>query len=712
MARADPPWLTGLYIVGAIIFLPAIVIAAPFWLIYKVLHTYYGSPTAIARKARSETEQLYQQAQQIVTRLPSVSDLNKQVFQSLRDNRDRLPPRSVCLAFLNISEALYEAEGFQLESIPVPPLPESIEGARYRDRLTAYISKLQNPEAFSIFRGTLIQSFKGFLEKFPDAHLVTSEDMVKKSASEHLSIPIADILSTGNDAIEELILPFYASSASEFGLFSNLREQLDRNACQVSDLPFDARNRTSPKLILPSKFDGTPSEAARLYLKNTPLSEVFNATVPFAIPEPARFEHHWIVAPQGAGKTQTLQYLILNDILKVASSQASLVVMDSQGDLIRNISALKLFAPGEPLSDKLLIIEPDPDYPLAINPFDLHIAGSARERERLTNTALELLTYVFGSLLAAEMTPKQETLFRYIIRALMGIPGATILTFADFLTGKEAKYQDHIDQLEGPARQFFETQFNDKQFVQTKQEVAWRLMYMLENTTFARMFASPKNKLNLFEELNSPKIILINTDRELLKERTELFGRLFIAMLLQAAEQRASLDRTKRLPVYCYIDECHDYIARDTKITTILDQARKMNIGMILANQRLSQITSPNVLDALMNVSIKFARAVNDSDAHALARNMQASAEFLTNQPDRTFAASVRGTTKQALSIQVPFFLMEKLDKMTVDEREQMQKRMRERYAIAYRKVHPPQRPVAAPAEHSPADGGIPKEWG
>lgn len=651
MTRDDPPWLTGLYIAGAIVFLPAIIIAAPFWLIYKVLHTYYSSPTAIARKARSETELLFQQAQRIVAQIPSIADLNKQIFQALRDSRDRLPPRSICLAFLNVSEALYEAEGFQLESIPVPPLPEFIEGARYRDRLTGYINKLQNPEAFSIFRGAIIESFKGFLAKFPGSHLVTVDDVVEKDAAEALNIPIADILSAGNDAVEELILPFYASSASDFGLFTALRDQLDRNICQVSELPFDARNRTSPKLILPSQFDGTSSEAARLYLRNTPLNEVFNATVPFTIPAPARFEHHWIVAPQGAGKTQTLQYLILNDIEKVASSQASLVVMDSQGDLIRNISMLKRFAPGEPLSDKLIIIEPDPDYPLAINPFDLHIAGSARERERLTNTALELLTYVFGSLLSAEMTPKQETLFRYIIRALMGIPGATILTFADFLNGKEDKYQAHIDQLEGPARQFFETQFNDKQFAQTKQEVAWRLMFMLENTTFARMFASPKNKLNLFEELNSPKIILINTDRELLKERTELFGRLFIAMLLQAAEQRSSLDRTKRLPVYCYIDECHDYIAKDTKITTILDQARKMNVGMVLANQRLSQITSPNVLDALMNVSIKFARAVNDSDAHALARNMQATPEFLTDQPERTFAASVRGTTTRALSI-------------------------------------------------------------
>jgi type IV secretory pathway VirB4 component len=148
-------------------------------------------------------------------------------------------------------------------------------------------------------------------------------------------------------------------------------------------------------------------------------------------------------------------------------------------------------------------------------------------------------------------------------------------------------------------------------------------MYLLENPTFERMFSNPRSKLDLYTELQSSKVILINTDKDLLKDkRTEMFGRFFIAMLLQSAQERAALQRENRLPVFCYIDECHDYIANDTNITTLLDQARKMNIGLVLANQRCAQV-SPAVLDALCNVSIKMARALSDSDAHTLARNMQ-----------------------------------------------------------------------------------------
>ncbi|WP_342723914.1 hypothetical protein AAFG07_33205 [Bradyrhizobium sp. B097] len=141
-------------------------------------------------------------------------------------------------------------------------------------------------------------------------------------------------------------------------------------------------------------------------------------------------------------------------------------------------------------------------------------------------------------------------------------------------------------------------------------------MYLLENPTFERMFSNPKSKLDLFTELQSSKVILINTDKDLLKEkRTEMFGRFFIAMLVQSAQERASLAREERKATFCYIDECHDYIANDANITTLLDQARKMNIGVILANQRCAQV-SPNVLDALCNVAIKQARALSDSDAH------------------------------------------------------------------------------------------------
>ena len=58
--------------------------------------------------------------------------------------------------------------------------------------------------------------------------------------------------------------------------------------------------------------------------------------------------------------------------------------------------------------------------------------------------------------------------------------------------------------------------------------------------------------------------------------------------------------------MYCYVDECQDYIANDDKIADFLFKARKRRIGMVLATQDLSTISSLKVRDALMKSAIRF----------------------------------------------------------------------------------------------------------
>jgi len=225
------------------------------------------------------------------------------------------------------------------------------------------------------------------------------------------------------------------------------------------------------------------------------MKDFFNLTVPITIPQETRFEHHFIVAGSGHGKTQTLQSLILHDLQNVMQGNASVVVMDSQGDLINNIRNLEVFAEGSPLADRLVVIDPtDIEYPVSLNLFDVNMerinSYSQLERERMVNGILELYDFVLGSLLGAEMTQKQSVLFRYITRLLLYIPNATIHTFRELLEdGGSLKFQEYIDQLQGSARAFFQSEFDSKEFQQTKRQVVRRLWGILENQTFERMFS-------------------------------------------------------------------------------------------------------------------------------------------------------------------------------------------------------------------------------
>lgn len=203
--------------------------------------------------------------------------------------------------------------------------------------------------------------------------------------------------------------------------------------------------------------------------------------------------------------------------------EASIIVLDSQEQMIPIISQIKA------IKDRLVLIDAnDVEYPLALNIFDLGQADnlSPLEQERRLNTALEVVGFLLDSLLGSDLTSKQQVVFRFLTQALLAIPNATILTFQDLLQNGTARYKQYIDQLEGAARSFFETQFNSKQFVPTREEINRRLFGILGISAWERMFTQPKTKLDLFREMNEGKIICINSARSLLQPKgCEAFGR-------------------------------------------------------------------------------------------------------------------------------------------------------------------------------------------
>jgi hypothetical protein len=517
-------------------------------------------------------------------------------------------------------------------------------------------------------------------------------DLAHDASDDVITVPI-DLIRTVGDigsVTEDICQTFFADELKEANLFARHRDRLERNLVAASGgNPADPKGFTRmPKM--PTKSDiRDPVELADTYLGGTPIRDLFDGAIPFAIPASARFEHHHIVAGSGHGKTQTLQYLIAKDLEAVQRGERSIIVLDSQGDLIRAISNLKIFAPGEPLHERIVIIDPtDVEWPVSLNLFDVGLERLQHypmlERERLTNSILELYDFVLGSLLAAEMTQKQSVIFRYVTRLMLHIPDATIHTLRELMEkDSEVKFAEHIAKLTGTARHFFETEFPSREFTQTRQQVLRRLWGILENQTFERMFSHPRSKLDLFAEMNDGKVILINTAKDLLKETgTEIFGRFFIALIAQAAQERATLPEGTRLPTFVYIDEAADYF--DRNIGIILSQARKYNVGMVLAHQYLGQL-EPKLQEAFAaNTSIKFAGGVSAKDARTLGPMLYCEPSLIEAQPKLSFAAHIRGITKTAVPLKFPYGHMEHMPRMPEGEREALQDVMRSKYAVHY----------------------------
>lgn len=519
------------------------------------------------------------------------------------------------------------------------------------------------------------------------------------------TVPLVSLLRDPGDMVDRIIGTICKDELAEAGLFADLQQQFYENVRRASGvLP---GQETRKPLITADESKLSPSDLIETYLHGTPFLELFRTPVPFALPDETRFEHHWIVAGSGHGKTQTLQYLIANDLERVIAGQASIVVIDSQGDLIRNISRLSVFSEHP---ERLCVIDPtDIEHPVALNLFDLGAerakSYSLLEREKLQNAAVEMYEFILSALLGAEMTSKQSTLFRYVLRAMLHVEGATIHTFREMMDGSQS-YQSAIDKLSTSARAFFATEFNSREHEATKRQVVRRLWGILENQSFERMFSHPKSKFDMFAEMNAGKVILINAAKDLLKqEGATIFGRFFIALLSQAAQERSAVP-SARLPCFVYVDECADYL--DQNVALILEQARKFKVGMTLAHQYMGQLT-PRLLESFdANTSIKFVGGVSSADSRVGARMLRCSPEFIESQPKGNFAAFVRNATAKAISLRVPFGRLEALPQMSDDEWHRVRQLMRSRYAASPGMSRPgaadsvPSRPATTESVMSP----------
>ena len=457
------------------------------------------------------------------------------------------------------------------------------------------------------------------------------------------------------------------------------------------------------------------SDVVSAYL-GAPFQRLLNQHIPFVIPDETRYRGAYIVAPTGRGKTTLLKAFIAQDLMRVAKGEASIVVINSDRDLIDDITKLKTFAPGQPLHGKLIVLEPDMEFPLALNLFAMGKERfekyDANRREQLINGAVELYRYMFDGLSDTGLTDKQLALFRPTIRALIQLPGASILTLKELLISDPRRRPAlDLSRLDEDSQSFMTNMFWDNTFSSTRSELGWRLHGILDARAFSMMFAAPDCKLDLFAEMNAGKVILIHTNKALLDEpQTEMLGRFFIAMILRAAQERAAIGRNDRMPTYLFVDECQDYIRRDTKITTLLDQCRKMRVATTLANQKLSHLTPP-VQAALLDVAIKFANV--GEEAELFYKRLHAADPAFLNKPTGHFAAYIEELTPKAVTIQVPKGLLDDRPKMTSDEEQVIITDMRKRYSRSPVRTERPMTTATVNAPHQPDDGDTdPKPWG
>ncbi|MEO1609954.1 MAG: type IV secretion system DNA-binding domain-containing protein [Pseudomonadota bacterium] len=369
-----------------------------------------------------------------------------------------------------------------------------------------------------------------------------------------------------------------------------------------------------------------------------------------------RMQHTHIMGTTGAGKTQLIQQMIAHDLQE---ENATVVVIDNQGQMIPKLASLGL--------DMQYI---SPNYDLALNLFDF-------PKSRKTAS---LLSYVLAGLMDAGLTAKQDVVFQFAIELMVANRG-NIYDLKDLMEGEVPD----LSNVDPTTRQFFETQFNTSKYKDTKNEIAWRIWTLLKNSDLRDAFAAPFNRCHL--ELDR-KLILIDCDIDVLQDYSGLFGRYFIAQLLQLAQSRFKGEHN---PVYIYIDECYYFL--DEKINEILATCRKANMGITVAHQFMEQFDDRKTATAVMSlISTKFASLLYANDAAMMAKAMRTTPEFINGQPLYHFALSQ--LRQPIVSVEVTGHIIENMPQHPIPHDE-----MRKRYGRKEEAKSAPSEPPAPQPE-------------
>jgi hypothetical protein len=450
------------------------------------------------------------------------------------------------------------------------------------------------------------------------------------------------------------------------------------------------------------------------YLRNTELKDFLLAPTPFIIPDETKYSHTHIIAGSGHGKTQLLQQMIVEHLQK--PSPPALVIIDSQGQMLPNIQQLGLFDPtnSRSLAKKLLIVDPENiRHPPALNlfwpPNDRLYDYSEEVREKIENRIVAMYEYIFGAI-ASPLTQKQGTAFAYVVRLMLQMAsdpevGATIHTLRELMevgAQSKSKFAAHIGCLDPTARAFFDNQFFSKSFDQTREQVLYRLYGLLQIKAFDRMFSAKERKLDMFEALQAGSIVLVNTSQDALEEEgSQLFGRFMIALTLNAAFERIGIkDQRDWHPAYLIVDEAAQYF--DDKTQKLLQMARKYKLGVTLAHQQIDGQLSPALRATLAsNTAIKYAGGVSATDANFMARDMRCDPHLILRQrraKDHTrFACYVTGMTDTAVSVRLPYGILENQARMSDEAYQHLLKLNRDKLS-----ANPPPAPEPMPLKDTP----------
>ena len=333
----------------------------------------------------------------------------------------------------------------------------------------------------------------------------------------------------------------------------------------------------------------------------------------FMTPED-RMRHMYVIGQTGTGKSGILKNMIIQDI----QNGDGCCYIDPHGNDIQDILAA---IPPERMKD---VIYFDPAYtarPMGLNMLEYDVRFP-EQKTFVVNGLLGIFNQLFDMKTAGG--PAFEQYFRNSALLVMDHPesGNTLLDISRVLSDKEYRAYKLSKCTIPSVSQFWanaEKTTGDQGLQNYVPYITNKFDNFLSNDIMRPIIAQEHSSFNFRDVMDNKKILLVNLSKGRLGElNSSLIGLILVGKIQMAALSRVDMYGQKINDFFLYIDEFQNVVT--DSIESILSEARKYRLGLIIAHQYISQIPE-NIKKAVFgNVGSKVVFRIGVEDADFLAK--------------------------------------------------------------------------------------------
>ena len=306
-----------------------------------------------------------------------------------------------------------------------------------------------------------------------------------------------------------------------------------------------------------------------------------------------RFRHFYIIGQTGTGKSSFMVNLARQDF----ANGKGLCIVDPHGSLIDDVLP---YIPRERADDVIYFNPADTERPMGLNLLE---GKSAEERDLIALDAMNMMVKMFGE---EVFGPRIQDYFRNGCLTLMEDEdeGGAITDLVRLFTDDDwNKYK--VSKVKNPiVRSFWENQMA-KTGQREKQEMipyfAAKFGQFYTNTLMRNIVGQTKSSFDISKCMDEGKILLMNLSKGLIGDiNSTLLGMIVVNKIQVAAMRRQRAGKESRRDFFLYIDEFQNFVT--PSIESILSEARKYRLGLVLAHQYMDQLEKESKLSGAVSL--------------------------------------------------------------------------------------------------------------